>query len=72
MADKPPTFDELHNRLMQATKFLDEAARMCRDLDFNRQENIRKIGYAMTLAFEITNQIYVHPDLAPDWWKEKK
>lgn len=70
MPDAPPSLDALHDLLIRASKLLDQAATMCRDLDFNPSANIRCMGDAMTRAFHITNQIYrVRPDLAPDWDK---
>ncbi len=57
--------------LRRAGKILDQVAHKLRDADFDRGQNIRRIGEALVKIFEIQNQIYgVRPDLKPDFLKK--
>ena len=65
------SLDYLDYRLHKATKILDSCARLIRDLDFNRHQNIRRIGEALASAFYIQKEIYeLRPDLMPDFLKK--
>ncbi len=66
------SLEELNNLLTEATRLLDKAASQIRDLNLNKQTNIRKVGEALVLAFEIQRDIYERrPDLTPDFLKKK-
>lgn len=63
----------LDRMLRQATELLNTAAAQIRDLEVNSQINIRRIGEALTLIFEIQNEIYAYrPGLTPKFLKKKK
>ncbi|MBI5874883.1 MAG: hypothetical protein HZB81_03395 [Deltaproteobacteria bacterium] len=62
-----PNIKELNEKLVEASKLLDEAAKLTRDLNLSPETNIRKIAEAMASIFEICHQIYKqHPELAPN------
>jgi hypothetical protein len=64
---------KLNSTLRQATKLLDRAAAQIRDLGMNPKENVRKVGEALTLLFEIQNEIYTRqPSLTPKFLKGQK
>jgi hypothetical protein len=63
----------LNTMLRQATELLNKAAAQIRDLDMNPKRNVRRVGEALTLVFEIQNEIYSRrPSLTPRFLKEKK
>jgi hypothetical protein len=50
---------------------LDDCARLIRDLELNAHENIRRIGEALVLIFDIQAHIYEQrPDLTPEHLKK--
>ena len=64
---------ELNTTLRHAAESLNRAAAQIRDLGMNPDENVRKIGEALTLIFEIQNQVYARrPSLTPKFLKKKK
>ncbi|MCL5879076.1 MAG: hypothetical protein M1428_04690 [Deltaproteobacteria bacterium] len=66
-----PTIEELNEKLTRASKLLNESATLIRDLDFYKETNIRKIGEALVIIFDVTHQIYKdHPELAPEFLKD--
>jgi hypothetical protein len=69
---KEVSLDYLDRQLTKSVRMLDYCARLVHDLDFNRQENMRKIADALVLIFEIQNQIYEQrPDLTPEHLKKE-
>ena len=61
----------LNELLTAAAGILDTASAEIQDIPLNpKKENISKIGHALTLLFEIQNQIYqIAPDLEPEFLK---
>jgi hypothetical protein len=50
---------------------LGDCSRLIRDLELNHKENIRRIGEALVLIFDIQGQIYEQrPDLTPEHAKK--
>jgi hypothetical protein len=67
-----PSLDRLDWLLAVAAKVADRAAKEVRDVDLNRQVNIRRVGEALGHLFEIRNEIYrERPDLMPEFLKGK-
>jgi hypothetical protein len=63
--------DNIHNKLLDAAKLLDEAAREMRDGTGMPPEQIAKIGSAMAEVMMVRHQIYVlRPDLMPGYLKD--
>ncbi len=66
------SYKKLNEHLTNATRSLDDASSLIRDLDFEPSKNIRKIGELLLQIFEMQNRIYLmEPDLKPDFLKEK-
>jgi hypothetical protein len=66
-----PSYDELNDLLDQAGKLLDQSAARVRDLDLDPSANIRRLGEAVMLAFEVRLAIFaLRPDLQPDYLKK--
>ena len=62
--------DNIHARLIEASKLLDEAAREMRDGTGMPAEQVARIGSAMAEVMMVRHQIYVlRPDLMPDFLK---
>ena len=58
--------DNIHAKLMDATRLLDEAAREMRDGTGMPAEQVARIGSAMAELMMVRHQIYVlRPDLMP-------
>ena len=73
MKKRQPTLDEIERQLARAARILDRSARQLRDVKLNPNRNIRRIGEALVLVFEIQNEIYrKRPDLMPDFLKSKR
>ncbi len=63
-----PLSHHLHAQLAGAAELLDAACQLINDRDFDRSENLRKIGEALSRIFEIQHQIYERrPDIKPSW-----
>ena len=63
--------DNIHTKLIDAAKLLDEAAREMRDGTGMPPEQIAKIGAAMAEVMMVRHQIYVlRPDLMPSYLKD--
>ncbi len=63
MVDKSD-FAELNERLEKAVQILDESCDLINKLEFNRTENIRRVGRALGWIFQIQFAIYDrYPDL---------
>ena len=61
------SLENLDLLLKESTEKLDAAAKMIKDLEIDRSQNIRKIGESLVNIFEIQLQIYeIRPDLKPD------
>ncbi len=68
---KEVSLDRLDRQLRKSSRMLDDCARLIRDLDLSSRENIRRVGQALVLIFEIQDQIYKRrPDLTPEHLKE--
>ena len=62
--------DNIHARLIEASKLLDEAAREMREGTGMPAEQVARIGSAMAEVMMVRHQIYVlRPDLMPDYLK---
>ena len=62
--------DNIHARLIDASKLLDEAAREMREGTGMPAEQVARIGSAMAEVMMVRHQIYVlRPDLMPDYLK---
>jgi hypothetical protein len=65
------SIESINKILSEATNLLDSAANEIRDVDFNKKENIQRLGTALTYIFEIQHEIYaIRSDLKPDILKE--
>ena len=63
--------DNIHTKLIDAARLLDEAAREMRDGTGMPPEHIAKIGAAMAEVMMVRHQIYVlRPDLMPSYLKD--
>jgi hypothetical protein len=64
-----PDLESLNKSLSVAAKILDTAASDIRDLQIEpREENIRKVGKALSLIFDIQNQLYaIDSTLKPEY-----
>ena len=63
--------DNIHAKLIDAAKLLDEAAREMRDGTGMPPEQIAKIGAAMAEVMMVRHQIYLlRPDLMPAYLKD--
>jgi hypothetical protein len=66
-------FKDLDKTLRHAAEALDKAAAQIRDLEINPNANVHRIGEALTLIFEIQNQLFARqPSLTPGFLKSKK
>jgi len=64
--DDEATLDNLNELLEVAGTSLGRSAPLIRDLDFNKQENVKRIADALTNIFAIQLEIYKErPDLTP-------
>ena len=62
----------LDRQLTKSARMLSDCARLVKDLDFNRRENMKRIAAALTTIFEVQNQIYERrPDLTPEHLKKE-
>ena len=62
--------DNIHAKLIEAAKLLDEAAREMREGTGMPQEQVAKIGAAMAEIMLVRHQIYMlRPDLMPSYLK---
>lgn len=69
-APKKPTLDEIDRRLTRAARLLDCAASKIRDAKLDPKRNVRRLGEALVLVFEIQHEIYrKRPDLMPQFLK---
>ena len=67
-----PSLDRLDWLLAVAAKLADRAAKEVRDVDLNREVNIRRVGEALGKLFAIRSEIYEkRPDLLPEFVKVK-
>jgi hypothetical protein len=65
--------DNIHNRLLEASKLLDETASEMRDGSGMPAEQIARVGSAMAELMMVRHQIYVlRPDLMPAYLKGGK
>lgn len=63
---EPPSLDSLNTKLREIIVGLEECARLIRDLDLNKSENIRRVADAVTRVHMIQLEVYGNrPDLAP-------
>jgi len=64
------SLDRLEELLAASARTLDDAAHEIRDLNFNKQMNIRRIGELIAEISLLRNEIYLQrPDLKPDYLK---
>jgi hypothetical protein len=62
--------DNIHTRLLEASKLLDETAAEMRDGSGMPAEQIARVGSAMAELMMVRHQIYVlRPDLMPAYLK---
>ena len=65
------SIERLNRQLELSTGMLGDCSRLIRDLELNPNENIRRIGEALLLIFDIQSQIYEQrPDLTPEHAKK--
>lgn len=65
------SIESINKILSEAARLLDAVSNEIRDIDFNKRENIQRIGAALTYIYEIQHDIYkVNPDLKPEYLKE--
>ena len=65
------SFESINRDLTEATSLLNSVANEIRNIDFNKKENLQRIGTALTYIYEIQHDIYaVKPDLKPEFLKE--
>jgi len=65
------SLERLNRQLELSTGMLGDCSRLIRDLELNHHENIRRIGEALMLIFDIQGQIYEQrPDLTPEHAKK--
>ena len=63
--------DNIHAKLIEAAKLLDDAAREMRDGTGMPPEQVAKIGAAMAEVMLVRHQIYLlRPDLMPSYLKD--
>ena len=63
--------DNIHTKLIDAARLLDEAAREMREETGMPPEHIGKIGAAMAEVMMVRHQIYLlRPDLMPGYLKD--
>jgi hypothetical protein len=62
--------DNIHTKLIDASKLLDEAAREMRDGTGMPPEQVAKVGAAIAEVMLVRHQIYIlRPDLMPGYLK---
>ena len=62
--------DNIHSKLIEAAKLLDEAAREMRDGTGMPPEQVAKVGTAIAEVMLVRHQIYIlRPDLMPGYLK---
>ncbi|CAN0505311.1 unnamed protein product [Phaeothamnion confervicola] len=62
--------DNIHTKLIEASKLLDEAAREMRDGSGMPSEQVAKVGTAIAEVMLVRHQIYIlRPDLMPGYLK---
>jgi hypothetical protein len=62
--------DNIHTKLIEASKLLDEAAREMRDGTGLPPEQVAKVGAAIAEVMLVRHQIYIlRPDLMPGYLK---
>ena len=62
--------DNIHAKLIEASKLLDEAAREMRDASGMPSEQVAKVGAAIAEVMLVRHQIYIlRPDLMPGYLK---
>jgi hypothetical protein len=62
--------DDIHSKLIEASKLLDEAAREMRDGTGMPPEQVAKVGTAIAEVMLVRHQIYIlRPDLMPGYLK---
>ncbi len=62
--------DNIHSKLIEASKLLDEAAREMRDGTGMPPEQVAKVGAAIAEVMLVRHQIYIlRPDLMPGYLK---
>jgi hypothetical protein len=65
------TFDDLETLFKEATRLLDRAAEKMRDLNFEPEKNLRRVGEAIVAVSEIRGGVYIQrPDLMPQEFKK--
>jgi hypothetical protein len=63
---------EIEKLLQRSAKLMNRAAGLIRDAALDPKNNIRRIGDALALVFEIEKQIYTKwPDLMPEFLKKR-
>jgi hypothetical protein len=66
------SLERLNRQLAMSSRMLDDCAGLIRDLELNPKENIRRIGEALVLIFDVQDQIYEQrPDLTPEHLKKE-
>jgi len=69
---KEVSLDRLNRQLTKSARTLGDCAALIVDLRFSSSENVRRIGNALVMIFEIQNQIYEQrPDLTPEHVKKE-
>jgi hypothetical protein len=59
--------ERLNEYLDESVRLLDRFAELIRDAGFNSHQNIRRIGEALAIVFDIQSEIYqVRPELTPE------
>lgn len=62
--------DDIHSKLIEASKLLDAAAREMRDGTGMPPEQVAKVGTAIAEVMLVRHQIYIlRPDLMPGYLK---
>jgi len=62
--------DDIHSKLIEASKLLDDAAREMRDGTGMPPEQVAKVGTAIAEVMLVRHQIYMlRPDLMPGYLK---
>ncbi|MEN6348892.1 MAG: hypothetical protein ABFD08_05755 [Syntrophomonas sp.] len=65
------SIESINNDLSETASLLNSVANEIREIDFNKKENLQRIGTALTYIYEIQHEIYaVKPELKPDFLKE--
>ena len=71
MPKKEVSLDRLDAQLRRSAEILSRCGRLIVDLEFDTRENLRRIGKALALIFEVQGKIYEQRlDLTPEFLKK--